>query len=324
MITQAPPTRSRAWRSRWAAVGAAVAVTLGAGGLMIADAAPSEESSFVSIEPTRVLDTRTDVGLSGPFVSGVAQKLRITGTVPTQPPNDLPPVEKQVIPAGATSVTLNVTVVRPGSRGFLSIRPGDATGVPATSNINFGADSPNVANSVTVSLPTAGDAAGVLDIYVNGTAADVLIDVAGYFLPFGGDEIDAKSNKKNDIADPPAGNYGVAMSVTVEADSVGIIQIVGSALVVTAGAEDQLNCRLTRGDGATTNDADDDLADTDRGEHLDANQTGACATNGTVAVGAGSHIINLVVKRDAVTSDFDDGTLQALFIPGGVLDNSDG
>lgn len=76
---------------------------------------------------------------------------------------------------------LNVTVVRPGSRGFLSIRPGDATGTPGASNINFGAGGPNIANSVTVQLPTSGPAAGVIDIFVNGTAGEVLIDVAGFY-----------------------------------------------------------------------------------------------------------------------------------------------
>ena len=60
--------RGGLWRSRWAAIGAAVAVTFGAGGLFAANAA-SPESSTVSIAPVRVLDTRTDVGLAGPFVS---------------------------------------------------------------------------------------------------------------------------------------------------------------------------------------------------------------------------------------------------------------
>ena len=42
-------------RSRWAAIGAAVAVTLGAGGL-ISVGASNDTSSLVPITPTRVLD----------------------------------------------------------------------------------------------------------------------------------------------------------------------------------------------------------------------------------------------------------------------------
>ena len=38
------------WRSRWAAVGAAVAVSLGAGGLFVAQAAPGpSESTIVTV-----------------------------------------------------------------------------------------------------------------------------------------------------------------------------------------------------------------------------------------------------------------------------------
>jgi hypothetical protein len=119
------------------------------------------------------------VGLAGPFVSGVAQKLQVTGNVPTQPPGEAAPVNAEVVPSTATSAVFNVTVVRPQTKGFLSIRPGDASGTPATSNINFGPGGPNIANAVTVQLPPS----GTVDIFVNGTASEVLVDVAGYHVP---------------------------------------------------------------------------------------------------------------------------------------------
>jgi len=310
---------SRGWRSRWAAIGAAVAVTLGAGTLMVADAASSEPSSFVSVDPARILDTRTDVGLSGPFVRNVGQKLRVTGSVPTQPPGNVPPTNQTVVPAGATAVTMNATVVTPRSGGFLAIRPGDATGTPATSNINLNPFQ-TLANSITVQLPTSGSAAGTIDIFIDGEVDDVLIDIVGYYMEEG--QLDAKSAKTEDVTDPSAANYGVALSVTVEADSVGIIQIVGSAQVLTVGSEDQFDCVLTRGSGATTNSSDDDLADSDRHEFLPAERRGNCTTNGTVAVGEGTHVINLVVRKDETSSLINNATLQALFIPGGELDNT--
>ncbi len=83
------------------------------------------------------------------------------------------------MPSTATSVVFNVTVVRPSSQGFLSIRPGDASGFPATSSINWAPGGPNTANAVTVQLPASGD----IDVFVNGTVAEVLIDVAGYSVP---------------------------------------------------------------------------------------------------------------------------------------------
>ncbi len=178
--------------------------------MVAVNAAPSAPSSVVTVEPARILDTRTGVGLSGPFFSGVSQKLQVTGTVPTQPPGNAAPVNAEVVPAGATAVVLNATVVRPSTRGFLSIRPGDATGNPATSNINWAAGGPNIANSVTVQLP----ASGQIDIFVNGTVGEVLIDVAGYMVPAAagppgpqGDQGDP--GPKGDQGDPgPKGDQG--------------------------------------------------------------------------------------------------------------------
>jgi len=177
METATVQTDSRRWlwRSRWAAIGAAVAVTLGGGGLFVANAASSPPSSVVTIDPVRILDTRTDVGLAGPFVSGVSQKLQVTGVA---------------VPAGATGVLLNVTVVAPSAAGFLSVRPGDATGAPSTSSLNFTAGD-IVPNSVQVGLPTTGAHAGKVDITYDafgqaGPTTEVLIDAVAYLVAGGG------------------------------------------------------------------------------------------------------------------------------------------
>jgi len=94
-----------------------------------------------------------------------------------------------VVPAGATGVLLNVTVVAPSAAGFLSVRPGDATGVPSTSSLNFVAGD-IVPNSVQVALPTAGANAGQVDITFDafgavGPTTNVLADVVGYLLAGG-------------------------------------------------------------------------------------------------------------------------------------------
>jgi len=316
--------RAHGWRSRWAAIGAAVAVTLGTGGLMVASAAPSDPSNFRSVTPARILDTRTDVGLPGPFISGVAQRLQVTGSVPVQPAG-APATTEQIVPSGATAVVLNVTVVAPSTGGFLSIRPADATGAPAVSNINWAAGGATIANSVTVAMPTSGAFDGQIEIFVDGTVAQVLIDVAGFYQPLA-DPIIARSSKTDNadgVDTATTGSFFVATSVEVVAESVGIIQITAGTQVLTVGTDDQFNCRLTRGLNATSNDSNDDLADTDRGEFLPINQVGACNTGGSVAVGPGTHVINFVVRKQEGTSLIDDATLQALFIPGGILDNSD-
>ena len=138
------------WRSRWAAIGAAVAVALGGGGLLVASAADGVPSSFVAVTPARVVDTRVDLGLDGPLVSAQPAVVQITGSVPTTAGSSV------VVPAGATAVVANVTAVGPTAAGFVSVRPVDATGVPSTSSLNFSAGQ-IVANSLTVQLPVTGN-----------------------------------------------------------------------------------------------------------------------------------------------------------------------
>lgn len=173
-------------RGRWAAIGAAVAVTLGAGGLMTASASGSQ-SVFVAITPTRVLDTRYDVGLTDAFRGDTARKLDITGTidyVASTNPDFTPNIDrKTVVPDGATAIVANLTVTQPTNTGFVSIRPGNATGRPSTSNINIPAPGSDIPNSVTVELPTSGPLAGHVDLYYNRTGATthLILDIVGYY-----------------------------------------------------------------------------------------------------------------------------------------------
>ena len=185
-------------RSRWAAVGATVAVTFGAGGLFTAFA-DSPPSTFTAITPVRVLDTRTNIGLTGAFTDGTARNLDVTGMIPIVLPGNIPGTGTAV-PDGATAVVANVTAVTPSSQGYVSVRPGTATGIPTTSNLNLtpGITTPN---SVTVELPTTGGLAGQLNLFFRGTSAtattDLLVDIVGYYMPGTG----AKGDK-GDKGDP--------------------------------------------------------------------------------------------------------------------------
>jgi hypothetical protein len=171
--------RSGFVRSRWAAIGAAVAVTLGAGaGIGLVSASGSPPSSFVSITPERVLDTRDGVGigLSGAFVSADGRDLQVTGEVATAS------VPKVVVPVGATAVSLNVTVVQPTAAGFVSVRPAGAPGAPETSNLNFEAGD-ITPNAVNVALSAGGAIELTYDAFgTPGPTADLLVDVLGYFV----------------------------------------------------------------------------------------------------------------------------------------------
>ncbi|MDA0300774.1 MAG: hypothetical protein O3B40_10155 [Actinobacteria bacterium] len=153
-------------RSRWAAIGAAVAVTLGAGGL-ISVGASNDSSSLVPITPTRVLDTRSGDRVGSLDTAGASDpyRLKITGAA-------------GIPSSGVTAVSLNVTAVETQTNdygGFLSVYPcaSVSTVKPDVSNINFGSGQ-TVANAVTVPVSTDGH----ICLYVYGTA-HVLVDANG-------------------------------------------------------------------------------------------------------------------------------------------------
>lgn len=164
------------WRSRWAAIGAAVAVSLGAGGLGLVEAAigTGEKPVTVTIAPQRILDTRTNLGLTGQFVDETPRDLQVTGTVPVASGGST-----TVVPSDAVAVLVNVTAVTPTSKGYLSLRPAGATGIPTTSTVNFNAGSIEP-NSATVDLGPGGKVQVFLNTDTAGGTAHVLLDVVGY------------------------------------------------------------------------------------------------------------------------------------------------
>ena len=173
-------------------IGAAAVVCLAASAVVVGSVAvPAQtlalpgasESTVVTIEPTRVADTRYDIGLTGQIAVNKPRKFTVTGPIDTYIDSTSTTVVKQVVPAGATGVFLNVTVVTPSEPGFLAIRPGTATGVPATGGLNF--DQGTVlANGILIALPTTVDKAGQIDIYYGsptaGASTDLIVDVVGY------------------------------------------------------------------------------------------------------------------------------------------------
>ena len=156
-------------RSRWSAIGAAVAVTLGGGGLIGVSAADTS-STLVPIAPVRVLDTRAS-DMVGDITDGSSITVQITGSIATASEGT-----KTVVPSGASAITGNMTLVSTTSNdfgGYATIYPCGAR--PDASNINF-TSGQTVANSVAVPLSVS----GTVCIYVYGTA-HVLLDVSGYY-----------------------------------------------------------------------------------------------------------------------------------------------
>ena len=272
-----------------------------------------EESTVVTIDPERILDTRdgNDIGLVGPFVSATPQKLQVTGMVETADGT------KTVVPSGATGVLLNVTVVSPTASGFVSVRPGNAGGAPTTSSLNFTIGQV-VPNAVQVVLPTSGANAGMIEISYNafgviGPTTDILVDVVGYFTADGLQDLVmslpiAASARSDDVIEPAdASSNFIALSVEIEVPKAGLLQIVGSVFIRTGGSNAVHDCELTLGAGVASNDGTL-LADTDRRSYVDSTTLGTCATNGAVGVAAGTHVVNLVLAGPDQDSAYDDVT----------------
>ena len=162
--------------------GAAVVSTTISTGTVLALPGASE-STTVNVSPTRGLDTRVNVGLTGKFLSKVSRKFQVTGTIPTYDETTKVTTNKEVVPSGATGVIMNITAIAPTGPGFLAIRPGDATGDPSTAGLNFNTGDV-IPNHITVNLPTTGPNAGQIDMTYGqealGHTMDVVIDIVGY------------------------------------------------------------------------------------------------------------------------------------------------
>ncbi len=86
-------------RTRWAAIGAACAVTLGGGtfGIVQASVSSGDRAVYVPITPVRVLDTRSDVGVAT-IQDATPALLTVTGSIATTTG------QQNVVPVGASSV----------------------------------------------------------------------------------------------------------------------------------------------------------------------------------------------------------------------------
>jgi hypothetical protein len=125
-------------------------------------------TTFVAVNPTRIVDSRDGSGLSGlagRFRSSVARTFHVAGIGP--------------IAASAVAITGNVTVTGQTSAGHVSITPTPQDN-PTSSTMNFPLGV-NLANNVTTPLSAIGTLSAT---YVGkaGTTTNLILDVTGYFV----------------------------------------------------------------------------------------------------------------------------------------------
>ena len=158
----------------WFATGVALTITAVATfGTWRADAggAPAVgDTTFVPIAPCRLFDTRPGEEVPGsnptPLQPETDRQVQVTGFVGFCN-----------IPADASGVAMNVTILNPSAAGVLTVFPANLTTKPSASNLNWVAGQAPTPNKVDVQLSPA----GAVKLGNGGGTVDVLADVVGYY-----------------------------------------------------------------------------------------------------------------------------------------------
>jgi hypothetical protein len=177
--------------------GLAVLVALVFAGPLTAQGA----TSFYTVSPCRVLDTRDPAGpFGGPALTpGTIRVLNLAG--------------RCGLSTGASAVSANVTIVSPTSGGYLLLYP--AGGVaPPTSTLNYAAGQVRANNAI---LPLGADGAVTVLTGQPGGSLHVLVDVNGYFA----DPAIDQTLVAPPVLTPPPGSYNGGQSVTLTTSTPG-------------------------------------------------------------------------------------------------------
>jgi len=139
-------------------------------------AGPRSAGQFHPIQPARVYDSRYTAAVDGgvgPIQPGTSRTISVANAFTV---NSASTSITDVVPAGATAVAYNLTVAATGPAGYLSLNPGDATEITASS-INWSAPGTVLGNASVVKL----DGFRQVRVFCFGSATDMILDVVGYY-----------------------------------------------------------------------------------------------------------------------------------------------
>ena len=146
-----------------------------------AAAGDGDDATFVPVSPCRLFDFRpppTNVGpRTSPLGPGEIYTQQVTGVN-----------GECSIPAAATTVSMNVTIVQPTATSHLRVYPADLTTVPRVSSLNWVAGQANTPNKVDVMLSPG----GAIKLYNRFGSVYVLADVTGYYTDRVVDQLEAR------------------------------------------------------------------------------------------------------------------------------------
>lgn len=158
-------------RTTWSAVGAAVAIALGAGGIGMTHATTSsgDRPIFTAIEPCRLVDLRPEFQVgSRPSPLGAGETFTIAGW------GDVGDCE---LPSGTSALSLNVTAVGATQPTFLQFFPAGTDRPTRGSNLNPVPGAAPTPNAVNVALSDTGD----FSVYNLQGSVDLIVDVVGLY-----------------------------------------------------------------------------------------------------------------------------------------------
>ena len=123
---------------------------------------PPGTSAFTPMTPTRLVDTRNNVGAVGRVAAGRQVVVQVADGVR--------------VPADATAAVVNVAAVNPSAAGFVTVYP-CSDGVPDTSTLNYVAGQ-TVANTTIAALSPSGQLCAWTF-----AETDILVDITGWLSP---------------------------------------------------------------------------------------------------------------------------------------------
>lgn len=154
-----------------------VCVTAGSPGTWRKLTGPAAAGAFHPVSPSRVYDSRADAPAPGTLTLGANRTISVAAK---RDINSGAVTADNIVPAGATAIACNVSVVNTVAAGFLTVNPGGTTTTEGAT-INWWGSGQILNNGVVVKLNdqrqvtiVCGGAAG--------NRADVVVDVTGYFL----------------------------------------------------------------------------------------------------------------------------------------------
>jgi hypothetical protein len=320
---------STMWRSRWAAVGAAIAVTLGAGGIGLVQATTStgEKPIYKPINPCRLADTRPAPFTVGPRTSplGPDESYTLSGWGAVGQCN---------LPSDTTGLALNVTALDQSAATFLTLHPtGEA--LPNASHLNPTPGEPPTPNAVNVDL----NAAGEFNIFNKFGNVNVIVDVVGLYDDHTHDdryyqksetyaksetysktESDTKflSSSQDSQADVDGGTNSIPLtttdtvvaSVTVDTPTSGYVILNSGGMVWNGTAT--VRCSITT--GSTVDLSNPIVTDTDGSREVIAGTRGFTINYGLL-LQPPERTYNLVCDTAGGTATYVWPQLNAIFIP---------